>query len=192
MSTAPPLCLDPDPHLTRAVNSILRVSVPTAPPSLKRKASAMDPEETALEKVRRAKIMQFMKPASTRPHKLVYPFTFTCSCLTVFQLESVRGHSTTKDGYHCHCSSSTNCTTTNHGKPTSHTLICSASINFQHSRSSTRSCYLRTPQTSLCFTCSACDTYAGARTSTTTPSRCHKYIPATFSDTATHPCANPA
>ena len=84
MSTAPPLCLDPDPHLTRAVNSILRVSVPTAPPSLKRKASAMDPEETAFEKVRRAKIIQFMRPATTRPHKLVYSLASTCSCLIVF------------------------------------------------------------------------------------------------------------
>ena len=44
----------------------------------------MDPEETALEKVRRAKIMQFMKPASTRPHKLVYPFSSACLSLTVF------------------------------------------------------------------------------------------------------------
>lgn len=84
MSTAPPLCLDPDPHLTRAVNSILRVSVPTAPPSLKRKASAMDPEETAFEKVRRAKIMQFMKPTNSRPHKSVHPLIFTFVYLTAF------------------------------------------------------------------------------------------------------------
>lgn len=89
LSTAPPLCLDPDPHLTRAVNSILRVSVPTAPPSLKRKASAMDPEETAFEKVRRAKIMQFMKPTTTRPHKSVYQFILTFLYLTPFQLESI-------------------------------------------------------------------------------------------------------
>ena len=83
MSTAPPLCLDPDPHLTRAVNNILRVSVPTAPPSLKRKASAMDPEETAFEKVRRAKIMQFMRPTTARPHKSVYPFLSASLLLTV-------------------------------------------------------------------------------------------------------------
>ena len=44
----------------------------------------MDPEETALEKVRRAKIMQFMKPASTRPHKSVYPLASTLFRLTVF------------------------------------------------------------------------------------------------------------
>lgn len=84
LSTAPPLCLDPNPRLTRAVNSILRVSVPTAPPSLKRKASAMDPEETAFEKVRRAKIMQFMKPATTRPHKSVHSFIITLLYLTPF------------------------------------------------------------------------------------------------------------
>jgi hypothetical protein len=44
----------------------------------------MDPEETAFEKVRRAKIMQFMKPTSTRPHKSVYLFTFNFVYLTAF------------------------------------------------------------------------------------------------------------
>ena len=192
MSTAPPLCLDPDPHLTRAVNSILRVSVPTAPPSLKRKASAMDPEETALEKVRRAKIMQFMKPPTTRPHKSVYPPTSAPLCLTIFQLESIRGYSTTKDGHNRHRPSSTNCTTTSNDQPTSHAFIRSASINFQHPRPSTPSYYLRTAKAPLCFTCSPCDTYTCSRTSTATSSRCHEYIPAILPDTTTHPCAIPA
>ena len=189
MSTAPPLCLDPDPHLTRAANSILRVSVPTAPPSLKRKASAMDPEETALEKVRRAKIMQFMKPATTRPQKSVRPLAFTCLCLTVPQLESIRGHPTTEAGHNCHRPHTTNCTTTNHRQPTSHTFVCPAPINFQHTCSPTRPHYLRTLKASLCFTCSSCDTYPCTCTSTATPSHCRKYIPPTFPDTTTHPCA---
>ena len=186
MSTAPPLCLDPDPHLTRAVNSILRVSVPTAPPSLKRKASAMDPEETALEKVRRAKIMQFMKPTTTRPHKSVYPPTSTRLCLTFFQLESIRGYSTTKAGHNRHRPSSTNCTTTSNDQPTSYAFIRSAPINFQHSRSSTPSYHLRTAKTSLCFTCSPSDTHTCSCTSTATSSRCYKYIPAILPDTTTH------
>lgn len=192
MSTAPPLCLDPDPHLTRAVNNILRVSVPTAPPSLKRKASAMDPEETALEKVRRAKIMQFMKPTTARPHKSVCPLTSTCLCLTVFQLESIGGYSTTKDGHNRHRPSPTNCTTTSNDQPTSNTFIRSAPINFQHSRSSTPSYYRRTAKTSLCFTCPSCDTHTCSCTSTATSSRCHEYIPAIFPDTTTHSYAIPA
>lgn len=90
MATAPALCLDPDPHLVRAANNTLRVSVPTAPASLKRKASAMDPEETAHEKVRRAKIMQFMRPANSKMHKYVL-FSIQCAVLTVVQLESLGG-----------------------------------------------------------------------------------------------------
>ena len=192
MSTAPPLCLDPNPHLTRAVNNILRVSVPTAPPSLKRKASAMDPEETALEKVRRAKIMQFMKPTTTRPHKQVHPLLTPSLRLTVFQLESIRGHPTTKAGHNRHRPSSTNCITTNRNQPTSHTLIRSAPIDFQHSRSTTPSGYPRTAKTSLRLTCSPCDTYACSGISTTTTSRCRKYASAILPDTATYPCPIPA
>ena len=192
MSTAPPLCLDPDPHLTRAVNSILRVSVPTAPPSLKRKASAMDPEETAMEKVRRAKIMQFMKPTSTRPHKLVYPSTSTRLRLTVFQLESIRGSPTTEDGHNRHRPTTTHCTTTNHDQSTNHTFVRPAPINFQYSCSSTPSHYLRTSQTPLRFTCSPCDTYTRTYTSTAASSHCSKYIPATLPDTTAHPCTIPA
>lgn len=97
MATAPPLCLDPDPHLVRAANNTLRVSVPTAPASLKRKASSMDPEETAHEKVRRAKIMQFMRPANSKLHKCVI-FYIQSTILTMFQLESVGGNSAAEDG----------------------------------------------------------------------------------------------
>lgn len=63
LSTSPPLCLDPNPQLTRIVNSILRVSSPNVPKSLKRKAAAMvDLEENETEKARRTKILQFMDP----------------------------------------------------------------------------------------------------------------------------------
>ena len=70
MATAPPLCLDPDPHLTRIVNNVLRATVPPAPPSLKRKAAAMEMEEDEMERVRRAKIMQYMDP---KPHRASVP-----------------------------------------------------------------------------------------------------------------------
>ncbi|KAK0497381.1 Spt20 family-domain-containing protein [Armillaria luteobubalina] len=66
LATAPPLCLDPDPDLTRMVNHIVRVSTPTIPTSLKRKASAVDQEEDETDKARRAKIMQFMNSRATR------------------------------------------------------------------------------------------------------------------------------
>ncbi|KAJ7609066.1 Spt20 family-domain-containing protein [Roridomyces roridus] len=72
LATAPPLCLAPDPHLTRVVNHVLRVSTPTAPISLKRKAAAMDPEEDQLDKARRNKIMQFMNPRPGRTHTQSY------------------------------------------------------------------------------------------------------------------------
>ncbi|KAI4294282.1 hypothetical protein K525DRAFT_213043 [Schizophyllum commune Loenen D] len=63
LATAPPLCLDPDPHLTRAVNATMKVSTPSTPTSLKRKASAALDAEDA--RARRAKVMQFMKPRET-------------------------------------------------------------------------------------------------------------------------------
>lgn len=62
LATSPPLCLDPDPHLSRTANHILRVSTPTVPVSLKRKAAALDPEEDEVEKARKLKIMQYMSP----------------------------------------------------------------------------------------------------------------------------------
>ncbi|KAF8184422.1 Spt20 family-domain-containing protein, partial [Pholiota molesta] len=60
LATSPPLCLDPDPHLTRVVNHVLRVSTPSAPLSLKRKATAMEPEEDGPEKARRERLLTFM------------------------------------------------------------------------------------------------------------------------------------
>lgn len=154
----------------------------------------MDPEETALEKVRRAKIMQFMKPTTTRPHKSVHLLTPIRLYLTVFKLESIRGHPTTEAGHHRHRSSPTNCTTTTTNyQPTSHTFIRSASINFQYSRSSAATCYFRTPQTPFRFTRSPRDTYTCTRTSTststTTSSYSRKYIPPTLPYATTHPCA---
>ncbi|CAK5273644.1 unnamed protein product [Mycena citricolor] len=64
--TAPPLCLSPDPLLTRIVNHTLRVSTPMVPTSLKRKAAALDPEEDEIDKARRTKIMQYMAPRPGR------------------------------------------------------------------------------------------------------------------------------
>ncbi|KAF8074624.1 Spt20 family-domain-containing protein [Lyophyllum atratum] len=66
LATSPPLCLDPDPHLARIANHVTRVSTPTVPVSLKRKAAALDPEEDETDKARRAKIMQFMNPRQNR------------------------------------------------------------------------------------------------------------------------------
>ncbi|KAI0766658.1 Spt20 family-domain-containing protein [Trametes elegans] len=62
MTTAPPLCLEPDVHLTRMVNATQRATTPPAPPSLKRKASAMDQEADEVEKARRVKLSQYMNP----------------------------------------------------------------------------------------------------------------------------------
>ena len=72
MATAPPLCLDPDPHLTRIANNVLRASIPTVPVSLKRKASALDAEEHESDKARRAKLMQYMNPRQHRSHAPKY------------------------------------------------------------------------------------------------------------------------
>ncbi|KAI0698373.1 Spt20 family-domain-containing protein [Cytidiella melzeri] len=66
MAASPPLCLDPDPRLTRVANNLLRVSVPATPLSLKRKAAAMEQEEEESEKARRIKIMQYMNPRVSR------------------------------------------------------------------------------------------------------------------------------
>ncbi|KAL4066154.1 Spt20 family-domain-containing protein [Scleroderma yunnanense] len=72
LHTAPPLCLDPDPYLTRIANHTLRVSTPTIPTSLKRKSAASTPEEDESDKARRAKIMHFMNPRLTRSHSPSY------------------------------------------------------------------------------------------------------------------------
>ncbi|KAG6855908.1 hypothetical protein H0H87_009514 [Tephrocybe sp. NHM501043] len=60
LATSPPLCLDPNPHLSRVANHVMRVSTPTVPVSLKRKALSSDLEEDETDKARRAKIMAFM------------------------------------------------------------------------------------------------------------------------------------
>ena len=74
LATSSPLCLDPDPHITRAVNSALRVSAPATPNSLKRKAAAMvDLEEDETEKAKRAKIMQYMNPLTNATRKPFNP-----------------------------------------------------------------------------------------------------------------------
>ncbi|KAL6307222.1 Spt20 family-domain-containing protein [Sparassis latifolia] len=62
LATSPPLCLDPDPHLARVANNILRTSIPTPPLSLKRKAGAAELEEDPSGKARREKLMQYMNP----------------------------------------------------------------------------------------------------------------------------------
>lgn len=67
MATSAPLCLEPDPHLGRIVNSVLRIQALNIPKSLKRKATAMsDLEEDETEKAKRAKVMQYMAPQATR------------------------------------------------------------------------------------------------------------------------------
>ncbi|KAL5492285.1 SPT20 [Sanghuangporus weigelae] len=74
LSTSNPLCLSPDPSLMRTVNSILRVSTPSIPNSLKRKAAPMvDLEEDETEKAKRAKIMQFMNPQFSPSRKPFVP-----------------------------------------------------------------------------------------------------------------------
>lgn len=72
MATAPPLCLDPNPHLTRIANHVLRVSTPTVPVSLKRKATVLDTEDVETDKARRAKLMQYMNPRQHRSHAPKY------------------------------------------------------------------------------------------------------------------------
>ncbi|KAF8993803.1 Spt20 family-domain-containing protein [Cyathus striatus] len=67
LATGPKLCLDPDPHLTRIANHVLRVSTPTVPISLKRKTPTQEPEENDAEKAKRLKVMSFMSPRTTRP-----------------------------------------------------------------------------------------------------------------------------
>ncbi|KAI3619944.1 saga complex subunit spt20 [Moniliophthora roreri] len=72
LATAPPLCLDPDPHLSRIANQILRVSTPNIPASLKRKAEVAEPEESKIDKAKKAKILQFWHPRLDRSHTPSY------------------------------------------------------------------------------------------------------------------------
>ena len=44
------------------------MSTPTMPPSLKRKAAAMEPEEDGPEKARRSRILSFMAPQNNTSH----------------------------------------------------------------------------------------------------------------------------
>ncbi|KAJ8509503.1 hypothetical protein ONZ45_g8330 [Pleurotus djamor] len=73
LATSPPLCLDPNPHLTRIANHILRVSTPAVPNSLKRKAAELEREEDEVEKTRRHKLMSFMSPRSNPPQTQTQP-----------------------------------------------------------------------------------------------------------------------
>ncbi|TFL01998.1 Spt20 family-domain-containing protein [Pterulicium gracile] len=94
LATSSSLCLDPDPHLTRIANHVLRVSMPTVPQSLKRKAATQDKEEDETEKARRAKIMQFMNPRMNRVHAARYfqvP-TYCFKCSYFLQLSNTRHH----------------------------------------------------------------------------------------------------
>ncbi|KAF6753152.1 Spt20 family-domain-containing protein [Ephemerocybe angulata] len=65
LATTPPLCLDPNPHLTRIANHVLRASTPTVPTSLKRKAAAIEFEESEAEKIRKKQIISFSAPRQT-------------------------------------------------------------------------------------------------------------------------------
>ncbi|KAH6916382.1 Spt20 family-domain-containing protein [Coprinopsis sp. MPI-PUGE-AT-0042] len=95
LATAPPLCLDPTPHLTRIANHVLRASTPTVPMSLKRKASTHEPEEDETEKTRRTKIMAFMAPRNTRQHAPNYSFYETF--VRHKQEKYVQAHETAKN-----------------------------------------------------------------------------------------------
>ncbi|KIL65646.1 hypothetical protein M378DRAFT_521410 [Amanita muscaria Koide BX008] len=68
LATTSPLCLDPDPHLARVANHIMRASMPPIPSSLKRKAAAMEPEDDENDKARRIKIIQHMATRPNRPN----------------------------------------------------------------------------------------------------------------------------
>ncbi|OCH96343.1 hypothetical protein OBBRIDRAFT_718879 [Obba rivulosa] len=67
LTTSSPLCLEPDVHLTRVANHILRDASPQAPLPLKRKVSVMNEEDEESERARRLKIIQFMNPRYTKP-----------------------------------------------------------------------------------------------------------------------------
>ncbi|KAK2462245.1 hypothetical protein APHAL10511_005741 [Amanita phalloides] len=71
LATSSPLCLDPDPHLMRIANHVMRASMPSAPSSLKRKAAAMEPEDNENDKARKIKIWQHMV---TRPNRTAPSF----------------------------------------------------------------------------------------------------------------------
>ncbi|KAJ3729949.1 Spt20 family-domain-containing protein [Lentinula guzmanii] len=66
LATSAPLCLDPNPHLSRIANNVLRITTPSTTVSLKRKASALDAEKVEAEKARKEKIIGFLAPDSPR------------------------------------------------------------------------------------------------------------------------------
>ncbi|KAF9499368.1 hypothetical protein BDN71DRAFT_1384099 [Pleurotus eryngii] len=109
LATAPPLCLDPNPHLTRIANHILRVSTPTVPLSLKRKAAELEREEDEVDKTRRHKLMSFMNPRPNTSHTQKYVPCIRSSYLVTYpnlapsQLPSTRHYpasETRKGGSH--------------------------------------------------------------------------------------------
>lgn len=61
----------------------MRVSAPTPPVSLKRKAAVME-EEDELERARRAKIMQYMNPRIKPVVPRYFPYHVDCCYLSSF------------------------------------------------------------------------------------------------------------
>ncbi|KAH7909003.1 hypothetical protein BJ138DRAFT_1128010 [Hygrophoropsis aurantiaca] len=81
LSTAPPLCLDPDPHLTRIVNHTPRASTPSIHASLKCKAAAVTVEEDESEKVGRAKTVHESEGTSIAGPECAFPTPATDTIL---------------------------------------------------------------------------------------------------------------
>ncbi|KAJ3786475.1 Spt20 family-domain-containing protein, partial [Lentinula aff. detonsa] len=95
LATSAPLCLDPNPHLSRIANNVLRITTPSTTVSLKRKASALDAEKVEAEKARKEKIIGFLAPDSPRASRqcvlLLSPVSmrFLMSKQSSFQVPSV-------------------------------------------------------------------------------------------------------
>jgi hypothetical protein len=88
LATSQPLCLDPDPHLTRIVNNVLRVSTPSMPLSLKRRSSAMEPEEDGPERAKRERLLGFMAPRDNRLHAPRYIIRFNLHIVSSEKIQS--------------------------------------------------------------------------------------------------------
>ncbi|KAF8330505.1 Spt20 family-domain-containing protein [Amanita rubescens] len=97
LATSSPLCLDPDPHLTRMTNHIMRATVLPIPAPLKRKAAAMEHEDDENDKARKIKIMQHM---ATRPNRTTPRYFIFATALFHFsrdvQFPTIRCHSAGK------------------------------------------------------------------------------------------------
>jgi len=65
-ATSPPLCLDPDPLITRIVNTSLRDSAISPPAAFKRKQDAVNSEKDDAAKAQEGKIMALMNPHVAR------------------------------------------------------------------------------------------------------------------------------